>query len=141
MAPPALVTNLAPGGPTCIGCKFGHEVAPLDLVAKFATKWHHARLTCSLKCYDASENKPFDGIIYISYGNYSTDFFPEWSPRTQPSQCFHCQIFSAHPDISISTPIMTRAKTWPGLVTWITDCLNMTMYQIDHHVSHWQWLF
>ena len=30
-----------PDGATCISCKYGHQMAPLALVANLATIWHH----------------------------------------------------------------------------------------------------
>ena len=30
-----------PDGATCISCKFGHQMAPLALVANLATRWRH----------------------------------------------------------------------------------------------------
>ena len=32
---------LPPDGTTCIGCKFGHQMAPLGLVPNLATRWRH----------------------------------------------------------------------------------------------------
>ena len=30
-----------PDGATCISCKFGHQLAPFELVANLATRWRH----------------------------------------------------------------------------------------------------
>ena len=44
LAPIAFDANLAPGSTTCIGSKFGHQVAPLASVANLTIKWRNIAL-------------------------------------------------------------------------------------------------